>query len=90
MLLRKVNAPWIALGMALSALPAAAVACPDCATSRTARASVFDGDFGRNLLTMFAPFLVVGLVTASIHRSGARRRPQQADAALTTPEGDAS
>lgn len=68
---------------ALLATPAAASACPDCATARAARALVFDEDFGRNLLTAFAPFLVVGLVTATAYRSGSRRAP-------TNPTGDAS
>lgn len=92
MLSLKVNTPWIALALALSALPVEALACPDCATGRAARASVLDADLGRNLLAMLAPFLVVGLVTASLHRSGARRlAASQADAfPLKTSEGDAS
>jgi hypothetical protein len=62
------------LALALFDMPAAVSACPNCPTARAARVEVFDQDFGHNLLMALAPFLVVGVVAASVHRSGPRNQ----------------
>lgn len=60
------------LALALFDMPAAVSACPNCPTARAARVEVFDQDFGRNLLMALAPFLVVGVITTAVYRSGPR------------------
>lgn len=77
--------PTLLLLAALLGMPATAAACPNCAAGRAARASVFDRDFGRNLLTALAPFLVIGVVAGAAHRSGARPRPGAASPPLPDP-----
>jgi hypothetical protein len=58
-----------------------AFACPDCATARVVRASVFDGRFGTNLLMISLPLLVLGAISILLYRIGLERRSPASTAA---------
>lgn len=52
----------------------AALACPDCETARVVRASIWDEHVWSYLLMMVLPFLLIGTVSALLHRVGLPRR----------------
>jgi hypothetical protein len=55
-----------------------AMACPSCPAARSLRALIFDGSFWPNLGLITLPLLVLGVVSARLHRIGiepAGRRP---------------
>jgi hypothetical protein len=58
-----------------------AFACPDCATARVVRASVFDGSFGTNLMMISLPLLVLGAISILLYQIGIERPPRASTAA---------
>jgi hypothetical protein len=60
------------------------IGCPDCATARVVRASVFDGDFCAHLAMISLPLLAMGLISALVYRIG--REQPEGDAHATTTE----
>jgi hypothetical protein len=50
-----------------------AFACPNCATARVVRASVFDADFWPHLAMLTLPLVVLGLISAVLYRIGIER-----------------
>jgi hypothetical protein len=59
-----------ACASSIAALPARAVACPNCETSRLVRASVLDDRFWDNLLAISLPLVILGMLTALLYRVG--------------------
>jgi hypothetical protein len=51
------------------------LACPDCATAKVVRASVFDDDFWTNLMMTSLPLLVLGSISMRLYRIGIERPP---------------
>lgn len=53
-------------------LPVSLIACPFCTTDTASeiRAQIFGSDFLINLFTGISPFIVFGIITAAIYKSG--------------------
>jgi hypothetical protein len=51
-----------------------AQACPNCATARVVRASVFDEKFWTHLMLITLPLLVLALVSFLLYRIGLEQR----------------
>jgi len=58
------------------ALTFSALACPECATGIAARRSILEDNLALWLLVALAPFLVIGVLSALVHRIG-RRAPEE-------------
>jgi hypothetical protein len=71
--------PAAAALMALLSAPVA-LACPDCATAKVVRASVFDDGFWPNLMMISLPLLVLGAISTRLYRIGSERPPQASSA----------
>lgn len=55
--------------LAVACLPATdAFACPDCASARVVRASVFDDSFWTNLYLVALPLLILGGISMLLYR----------------------
>src|SRR5262249_20925607 len=50
------------------------LACPDCATARVVRSSVFDQHFWTNLYLISLPLLVLAVISALLYPIGIQRR----------------
>jgi hypothetical protein len=46
--------------------------CPDCATSKVVKATVFDADFWSQLLLISLPLLAIGAISLVLHGVSAR------------------
>jgi hypothetical protein len=64
--------PWILLLSLL--MGSAALACPNCATSRVVRASILDERFWSHLAMAIVPFLLIGALSALLYRVGLPQR----------------
>ena len=57
-----------ASSMGASVVGATAWACPSCPLALTTRQQVYEQNFGFNLLSALAPFLLIGIVCAWVER----------------------
>lgn len=70
-LLRRLQPFTIAAAFAVVMLRGGnALACPDCITARSVRASIFAEGFWTNLGLISAPLVVLGVITAVLYRIG--------------------
>jgi hypothetical protein len=69
-------AVWVLFFNVVPSAPAAA--CPSCAAGQAARREVWADGFCYNLAAALLPFVLVGAVSARLHRIGRARRPAAA------------